>query len=151
MTEKKKTVRAPEPKNPFVEDAVLRETVKKESMFHKDYTEFHPSIHSLRDATPDKPLVNSLCSRPLPKEGEFEETLKDTLKLKTCDLPPQKKYSFPQTTSQEIGWDISNYPQKSLFDHRHKQTDVTISPYAKWEPSTASGNPNHPPPAKRGK
>jgi len=121
-------------RSPFVEDAILRETVKKESMFHRDYTEFHPSIHSLYEATPDKPLVSSLCSKPFEQGGELEESLKKTLNMNSKDIPPQKKYPFPQTTSQEIGWDINDFNSKSLFDHKHKKTDVTSLP-SKWDPN----------------
>jgi hypothetical protein len=42
---------------PFVEDEILKETVRKEKKYQKDFTKFSPTLGSLRGATPDKLLV----------------------------------------------------------------------------------------------
>lgn len=125
-------------RSPFVQDAILRETVRKEGMFQKDFTEFHPSFDMLREATPDKPLVSSFCSNPHIYDDDDDEELRKTLHVTTREIDddPHSKYSMPMTTSQEIGWDAREYSmmRKSMFDHRHKKTDVTTLP-SKWDPA----------------
>ena len=129
MTKEPKKTREPAEKNPLIEDAILRETVKQERRFHRDFGEFQPSIASLRDATPDKPLVSSFCSSKHEDEHtEEDEKMLKTLRMDTKTLDPKDKYPFPVTTSQEIGWDVYDYRPKSIFNFKHLNTDVTKSP-----------------------
>ena len=117
-------------KNALVEAAILRETVKMENRYRKDFTEFQPSLTSLREATPDKPLINSFCSSQHKDDeitDEDREMLK-TLHMDKKESDPKKKYQFPMTTSQEIGWDAYEYRPKSIFNFRHHNTDITTTP-----------------------
>lgn len=124
-------------KSPFIEDAILRETVRKENMFAKEFSEFQPSLFSLREATPDKPLVKSFCSTPHDEDYEDEQSVKfrSTLHMTSRDTDPRLKYDFPPTTTMEIGWDPEFYqPRKSMFDHRKVKTDITMLP-SRWDPN----------------
>ena len=139
MTQKKERLVTVE-KNALVEDAIRKETIKMENRFRKDFTEFQPSLSSLRDATPDKPLVNSFCSSK--HDDDFTQEDLDMLKTLHMDKKesdPRKKYPFPMTTSQEIGWDAYEYKPRSIFDHRHHSTDITTLP-THYDP--LSGNPS---------
>ena len=117
-------------KNALADDAILRETVKMENRYRREFTEFQPSLMSLRDATPDKPLIRSFCSSQH-QDDDFTEEDKQMLKTLHMDVKetdPKKKYAFPMTTSQEIGWDAYEYKPRSIFDHRHRNTDITTTP-----------------------
>ena len=141
-----------EERTALVNDAILRETVRREMMWQKDYTEFQPSLSSLREATPDKPLVDSFVGRlwTHPEEanrGETEEDvrMRTTLNVTRRDMVPRDKYREPITTSMELGWDQFDVPRfKSMFDHNHKKTDITMNP-SRWDPNanvmTVKDNP----------
>ena len=134
--------KAPPPKrerSPFVNDAIMRETVRKEMMFQKDFGEFQPSVTSLREATPDKPLVDSFVSKlwlhpEVENEGEDEE-MKKTLNVTRKEMLPRDLYKEPLTTSMEVGWDQFDVPRfRSMFDFHHKKTDITMNP-SRWDPN----------------
>lgn len=129
MSKEPKKTREPTERSQFIEDAILRETVKMEKRFHKDYTVFQPSLESLKEATPDKPLVSSFCSSKRDEDiNEEDQKMLKTLHMDTISEDPKKKYKFPLTTSQEIGWDAYDYKPKSIFNHRHHSTDITTTP-----------------------
>lgn len=135
----KKTERAPrEELSAFIKDAILKENAKKEWQNHVEFTEFQPSLATLKEATPDKPCIRSFCSNPesLDFTPEDLEMIK-TLCMDRTKLNPNQKYPFPVTTAQEIGWDVDDYNPKSLFDHRHKKSDITMMP-TKWNPKTSA-------------
>lgn len=135
MTDKKGGPRVE--RSQFVNDAILRETVKMENKYHKDFVEFHPSLNALNEPTPDKPGIKSFCSEPHNEDDEMDEEMMTTLGIHTrsIDDNPHSKYRTPMTTSMEIGWDATEYGQfKSMFDHRIKKTDVTQNP-SKWDPN----------------
>jgi hypothetical protein len=121
----------------FVEDSIMRERVRKEMMYQTDRAEFAPSLDSLKSATPDKPLVDSFCSRLYTHpelDSEEEVQLRSTLNIVRRTLPPHDKFREPLTTSMEYGWDQYDVPSfKSIFDHRRPKTDVTTMP-SKWDP-----------------
>ncbi|EAY21415.1 hypothetical protein TVAG_198540 [Trichomonas vaginalis G3] len=130
MTKKEaKEARPPREVNPFVADAILKETVKMEERNAKEYTTFQPSLNSLQEPTPDKPLVNSFCSSKHDDDFTAEDTaMLSTLRMDRTIQDPRQKYKFPITTSQEIGWDAYEYYSKSIFNHKHSSTDVTRNP-----------------------
>mgnify|MGYP001037931849 CR=1 FL=1 len=131
---KTKVIPPVETRSPFVDDAILKERVKKETMHHKTFEEFSPSPWTLTECTPDKPLVRSLCSDPPPPEDELTVSLRSTLHLRGPKTRPRDVYDYPQTTSMEIGWDAFEPSRhRSMFDHRHKKTDITTLP-SKWDP-----------------
>lgn len=130
----------------FIEDEIFKERIRKENMNQVDYEVFQPSLDSLREATPDKPGIDSFCSRLYSQSKtkaiddddddspEFQ-TFKHTMFMTSRDVSPQQKYSEPLTTTMEIGWEQTDYkPFKSMFDHRHKKTDITSLP-SKWDPN----------------
>ena len=127
---------ATEERTQFIQDAILRETVKMENRYHRDFVDFYPSINALKDATPDKPGVHSFCS-DVHNDDDLDDEMMKTLSIKdrTSGYDLHTKYQVPMTTSMEIGWDIAEFGQyKSMFDHRHRNTDVTNQP-SKWDPS----------------
>jgi hypothetical protein len=125
-------------KLPFIEDSILKETVKKEIRYQKEFTDFCPSLLSLEEATPDKPLVDSFCSRLYSRPDEEDELgaqLRGTLSIQRRDTAPHFKYREPLTTSMEIGWDQYDVPRfKSMFNHNRMKTEITMLP-SKWDPN----------------
>ena len=128
------TSKAPkrEPVSQFVQDAIIRETIKKENEFQVEFEEFHPSFSSLSDATPDKPLVSTFFSK---KQEDIDEDdpefdyIKNTVLMNSGMVERSTKGKFPQTTSQEYGWLVQNKPvTRNVFDYKHKKTDVTMLP-----------------------
>ena len=125
-------------KSPFVNDAIMRETVRKQMMYEKDFGEFQPSITSLREATPDKPLIDSFVSKlwlhPEVEDEKDDEEMKATLNVTRRAMMPHDLYKEPLTTSMELGWDQYDVPRfKSMFDFHHKKTDITSQP-SRWDP-----------------
>ena len=128
--------------NQYIEDELLKERIRKENSHIIDYDTFQPSLDSLREATPDKPGIDSFCSRQYFKtqtrdaeiETPEEQTFRKTLFMTSRDTGPRDKYKEPMTTTMEIGWDQNDIkPFKSMFDHRHRKTDTTSLP-SKWDP-----------------
>jgi hypothetical protein len=125
-------------KLPYIEDAILRETVKQEIKFQKEFTDFHPSIYAVTGATPDKPLIDSFCSRLWSgpdKEDELGASLRATLSISRRDELPHFKYKEPLTTQMELGWDQYDVPRfKSMFNHNRMKTEITMLP-SRWDPN----------------
>jgi hypothetical protein len=125
-------------KIPFIEDSILKETVKKEMRYQRAFTEFHPSVLTLDGATPDKPLIDSYASRLYSKrdeEDDVERELRTTLGITSRTLEPRHRFRDPMTTSMDYGWDQATVPQfRSMFDHRRKSTEITQLP-SKWDPN----------------
>jgi hypothetical protein len=125
-------------KIPFIEDSILKETVKKELRYQLTFTDFHPSIWALTGATPDKPLVDSFASRLYSRpdeEDSLESELRTTLGITSRTLEPRFRFRDPMTTSMDYGWDQFTVPRfKSMFDHRHKSTEITQLP-SRWDPN----------------
>jgi hypothetical protein len=125
-------------KIPFVEDTILRETVKKETFYARPFTEFRPSLASLSASTHDKPLVDTYASRLYARqdrEDEVETQLRNSLGVTTRDLPLHQRYNGPVTTSMDYGWYQHEVPGfKSMFDHRRMKTEITMLP-SRWDPN----------------
>jgi hypothetical protein len=125
-------------KIPIVEDCILRETVRKELQSQKEFTDFCPSLASLEEATPDKPLVDSFCSRLYSRpdqEDALGAQLRHTLSIARRDTAPHFKYREPLTTSMEIGWDQYDVPRfRSMFNHNRTKTEITMLP-SRWDPN----------------
>ncbi|OHS96160.1 hypothetical protein TRFO_10061 [Tritrichomonas foetus] len=124
----------------FIQDEIQKERIRKENMYQVEFSEFRPSLESLREATPDKPGIDSFCSRQYFKtrsveDDEEDEMIRKTLNITSKDDDPHLKYKEPMTTTMELGWDqYEMKPFKSMFDHRHKKTDITALP-SKWDPN----------------
>ena len=93
----------------FIEDEIFKERIRKENMNQVDYEVFQPSLDSLREATPDKPGIDSFCSRLYSQSKEKAidddddspefQTFKHTMFMTSRDVSPQQKYSEPLTTT----------------------------------------------------
>jgi hypothetical protein len=125
-------------KIPFVEDQILKETVRKELRYQREFTDFRPSLESLSEATPDKPLVDSFCSRLYSRpdaEDALGTQLRHSLSVERRDTLPQIKYPAPLTTSMEYGWDQYTVPRmKSMFNHNRMKTEITMLP-SRYDPN----------------
>jgi hypothetical protein len=124
-------------KIPFVEDAILKETVKKEMHYQLTFTDFHPSVWALTGASPDKPLVDSFASRLYSRpdaEDDVERELRKSLGITSRTVHPRHRFRDPVTTSMDYGWDQFTVPRfRSMFDHRHRSTEITLLP-SRWDP-----------------
>ena len=120
---------------PFIQDEIQKERIRRELAMQVEYTEFRPSLEALYEPTPDKPGIDSFCSRQYFKpagaqelDAEDEELLR-TISLAAHDLDPRNRYKEPPTTTLEIGWDQTDYkPFESMFNHKHKKTDISNLP-----------------------
>jgi hypothetical protein len=125
-------------KIPFIEDEILKETVRKELRYQLTFTEFSPSLDALTGATPEKSLVGSFASRQYSHDDEEDDTecsLRASLRITTRTLGPRSRFRDPMATSMDSGWDQFDVPPfRSMFDHRHKATDVTLLP-SRWDPN----------------
>jgi hypothetical protein len=125
-------------KIPFIEDSILKETVRKEMRYQREFTDFRPSLRSLEEATPDKPLIDSFCSR-LYSHPDAEDAvgtqLRHSLAIERRDVAPYAKYARPMTTSMEYGWDQYSVPRmQSMFNHNRRKTEITMLP-SRWDPN----------------
>uniref|UniRef100_A0A3B3D8Z3 Cilia and flagella associated protein 144 n=2 Tax=Oryzias melastigma TaxID=30732 RepID=A0A3B3D8Z3_ORYME len=104
------------------QDAIHIERIKKEEKLMKQHTKFHINPFRKLHILPDKPM-----SRKPPEEvSENSDFIKE---LHRAYLVPKKKYSTPQTESQEIGWESSPLipltHQDQRFHFHRATTDIT--------------------------
>ncbi|TDH08836.1 hypothetical protein EPR50_G00101660 [Perca flavescens] len=79
------------------QNAIHVETILKEQRQQKLHTEFSINPHRKLHVLPDKPMSRK------PKEDVAESS--DFIEaFQRARQEPTKKYAFPQTESQEIGW-----------------------------------------------
>uniref|UniRef100_UPI0037E7775C cilia- and flagella-associated protein 144 n=1 Tax=Semicossyphus pulcher TaxID=241346 RepID=UPI0037E7775C len=104
------------------QSAILVETIKKEQRHMKLHTEFGINPYRKLHFLPDKPL----CRKPpevLTDNTDYMEAFHKARQV------PTKKYSMPQTESQEIGWwSAPLVPSKRddrRFNFNRVGTDIT--------------------------
>ncbi|CAF0891061.1 unnamed protein product [Didymodactylos carnosus] len=85
-----------EPKNQVHQEAILVETIKKELRQQKLFTNYSVNPFKKSEALTPKPNV-------YPDENEGEDSSFIDI-IHRANLEPEKKYSQPQTTAQEVGW-----------------------------------------------
>uniref|UniRef100_A0A3P9HBW4 Family with sequence similarity 183 member A n=2 Tax=Oryzias latipes TaxID=8090 RepID=A0A3P9HBW4_ORYLA len=88
------------------QDAIHIERIKKEEKLLKQHTKFHINPFRKLHILPDKPMSR----RPPEEVSENSDFIKE---LHRAYLVPKKKYSTPQTESQEIGWESSPLVNKT--------------------------------------
>eukprot|EP00730_Choanoeca_flexa_P000837 TRINITY_DN10357_c0_g1_i1.p1 TRINITY_DN10357_c0_g1~~TRINITY_DN10357_c0_g1_i1.p1 ORF type:complete len:128 (+),score=5.12 TRINITY_DN10357_c0_g1_i1:127-510(+) len=92
---------AREPVNLVHQEAIHAETVKKETRNQRMFTEYTVNPHRKAALLAGKPNVASTGTTTTPSKAMLS-TIKQGTRV------PKAKYSFPQTTSQEYGWDIES-------------------------------------------
>ncbi|XP_068563769.1 cilia- and flagella-associated protein 144 [Cebidichthys violaceus] len=107
--------------NAVLQDAINIERIRKERQHQKIQTEFTFNPHRKWHLLPDNPTSRK------PTEVIAENS--DIEAFQKAQLEPSKKYSMPQTASQEIGWHStplipSNWNDKRLNFHR-LSTEIT--------------------------
>lgn len=95
-TDVKKSIDRPA-KNIVHEQAILVETIKKELREQKLYEKFSINPFTKREILAAKPNT-------YPDLVQDEADSNFVEMIKRANLEPTKKYQFPQTSSQEIGW-----------------------------------------------
>ena len=85
------------PKNIVHEQAILVETIKKELREQRLYENFSINPFTKREILASKPNTYPDLVQDEADTGFIEM-------IKRANLEPTKKYPFPQTSSQEIGW-----------------------------------------------
>ncbi|KAM5147881.1 cilia- and flagella-associated protein 144 [Mantella aurantiaca] len=118
-------------------NAIHRETIRKENRCHRLVTEFTINpFHQIHVVT-GKPMARHDNQSEIPDEN-FLKIFHHTA------LEPTKKYTEPQTTSQEIGWITQplislDRTDRRLHHHRHK-TEITTYMEAAWRMREQSVN-----------
>ncbi|KAG8437074.1 hypothetical protein GDO86_007957 [Hymenochirus boettgeri] len=118
-------------------NAIHRETIRKENRCQKLVTEFVINPHHKVHAVTKKPM----------SWHENEDEIADEQFLKIihhADLEPTKKYTEPQTTSQEIGWITKPLLNSDRTDRRlhffRERTEITKYMEAAWRFKEQSNN-----------
>ncbi|XP_029474018.1 protein FAM183A [Rhinatrema bivittatum] len=117
--------------------AIHRETIRKELQCQKLLTEY--KINPFRK-------VHAVTGKPMSWHDNLEETADANFLsvIHHVALEPTKKYTEPQTTSQEIGWITAPLISLDHTDcrfnfHRHK-TEITAYMEAAWRQKEQSMN-----------
>ncbi|XP_054458842.1 protein FAM183A [Anoplopoma fimbria] len=104
------------------QNAIHVETVRKEQRHQKLHTEFSINPHRKLHVIPDKPMSRKPKEVIAENSGFIEA-------LHKAHLEPTKKYSMPQTESQEIGWMSTPLIPSNRIDRRFNfyrfGTDIT--------------------------
>ncbi|XP_063283212.1 cilia- and flagella-associated protein 144 [Pelobates fuscus] len=89
--------RVREPRDEVAENAIHRETVRKENRNRKLVTEYGISPHT---------KVHVVAGKPMSWHDNQSEVADENFLriIHHAALEPTRKYTEPQTTSQEIGW-----------------------------------------------
>eukprot|EP00039_Didymoeca_costata_P029213 m.23656 g.23656 ORF g.23656 m.23656 type:complete len:139 (-) comp7528_c0_seq1:974-1390(-) len=109
-----------EPSNVVHIEARMVETIKKEQRTFSLNKEFSASPKSVSVVT-GKPNVAEMQVSNSEASAALLQTIKNSQEV------PTKKYSFPQTESQEIGWDARHYKRNvnSIANKPRKQSEIT--------------------------
>ncbi|XP_072277281.1 cilia- and flagella-associated protein 144 [Pyxicephalus adspersus] len=118
-------------------NAIHRETIRKENRCQRLVTEF--TINPYHQ-------IHAVTGKPMARHDNQNEIADETfLKIfHHTALEPTKKYTEPQTTSQEIGWitqPLINIDRTDtrLYHHRQK-TEITTYMEAAWKMKEQSVN-----------
>ncbi|XP_039668269.1 protein FAM183A isoform X1 [Perca fluviatilis] len=95
------------------QNAIHVETILKEQRQQKLHTEFSINPHRKLHVLPDKPMSRK------PKEDVAGSS--DFIKaFHRARQEPTKKYAFPQTESQEIGWVSTPLVRKTIHENSQR-------------------------------
>jgi len=130
--------------SPVAAQKIWQEHVAKELRFQVVRTEFRPNPAAV-SLLPDKPTDRSRRELALRQDAEAErqraQLLKDLAeqdpqahkevvgRLERSSALPKAKFPFPQTTAQELGWDLDlatvHAAEAVPFNRPHSNGDVT--------------------------
>ncbi|XP_069498556.1 cilia- and flagella-associated protein 144 isoform X2 [Ambystoma mexicanum] len=115
--------------NAVAMNAIQAETVKKERRTQKLYTEYNINpFHK----------VEVVAGKPMSWHDKMEDIVDDSFlnAIHHAALDPTKKYTEPQTTSQEVGWYSAPLINRNVNDRRlnfHRlKTEITEYMEAAW-------------------
>ncbi|XP_018422111.1 PREDICTED: protein FAM183A [Nanorana parkeri] len=116
-------------KDEVAQNAIHRETIRKENRCQRLVTEFTINPFHKIHAVTGKPMARH--------DNQYEVADENFLKIfHHTALEPTKKYTEPQTTSQEIGWitqPLISIDRKDRRLHHHCQkTEITTYMEAAW-------------------
>ncbi|XP_067678131.1 cilia- and flagella-associated protein 144-like [Haliotis asinina] len=100
-----------EPQNVVHQNAILCETIRKEQRHQKIYTSYSVNPYKKIHVITGKPN-----SKHDTEEGEEDSHFLSV--INRASLEPVKKYSFPQTESQEYGWISKSLIERDTTDKR---------------------------------
>lgn len=110
------------------QNAIHLDTIVKEQRYQKLYTTFTVNPFKKLHVLPDKPM-----SRKMYEEVEDPAFLE---LFQRANLEPRKKYSYPVTESQKIGWISTPLIASDRADRRlhfpRKTTEITKYMGAVW-------------------
>ncbi|KAK2835226.1 hypothetical protein Q5P01_015710 [Channa striata] len=113
---------ANEKRNLVHQNAIHVETIRKEQRYQKIHTEFSLNPHRKLHVLPDKPMSRK-PKEVIAKNSDFIDA------FHKARQEPTKKYTMPQTESQEIGWVSDPLIPSNRHDRRFNfyrfRTDVT--------------------------
>ncbi|KAM4641456.1 cilia- and flagella-associated protein 144 [Discoglossus pictus] len=118
-------------------NAIHRETIRKETRCQKLVTEY--SINPFRK-------VHAIPGKPMSWHDNQNEAADESfLKIiHHAALEPTKKYTEPQTTSQEIGWITTPLAKIERSDrrlnHQRQKTEITAYMETAWRLKEQSQN-----------
>jgi len=110
------------------QNAILCETIKKEQRNHKLYTNYSINPFKKMYTLTGKP--NSLHDSA---DGEEDGTFLEV--IKKSNETPVKKFQFPQTSAQEIGWNtepLIDRLWKDRLEHPIVNAEITKFMDKKW-------------------
>ncbi|KAG8547785.1 hypothetical protein GDO81_027499 [Engystomops pustulosus] len=127
-------------------NAIHRETIRKENRSQKLVTEYSINPHRKSNVSCSHLCVHAVTGKPMAwHENQAESADENFLTIiHHTALEPTKKYTEPQTTSQEIGWMTQplisvDRTDRRLNHHRHK-TEITTYMEAAWRMKEQSVN-----------
>ncbi|XP_041126574.1 protein FAM183A [Polyodon spathula] len=117
-----------EPLNMVHQNAILCETTRKENRHQKLYTQFFINPYT---------NIHSLTGNPMSVHTAVDEEEPNFLKvIHRSRQEPMKKYTHPQTESQEIGWITTPLIDSDRTDRRlnfyRKNTELTNYMEVAW-------------------
>ncbi|XP_011428758.1 protein FAM183B-like [Crassostrea angulata] len=128
-----------DPLNFVHQNAILCETITKEQRHQKLYTNYSVNPFKKIHVITGKPN-----SRHDTEEGEEDSHFKNV--IKRANQEPVKKYVYPQTESQEIGWITKPLIDSDRSDRRlnfyRQNTPITKYMDAAWRVKEQTENMN---------
>ncbi|CAF0821861.1 unnamed protein product [Brachionus calyciflorus] len=126
------------PKNIVHEQAILVETIKKELREQKLYENFSINPFTKREILAAKPNTY-----PDLVQDEADSTFIEM--IKRANLEPTKKFQYPQTSAQEIGWlttpllDVDKNDRRFNFNRHRSEISAYAEEYYKMFPKKPAG------------
>ncbi|KAM3914192.1 cilia- and flagella-associated protein 144 [Leptodactylus fuscus] len=118
-------------------NAIHRETIRKENRSQRLVTEYRINPHH---------KVHAVTGKPMARHDNQNETADESFLnvVHHAALEPTKKYTEPQTTSQEIGWMtqplITTDRTDRRLNHHRQKTEITAYMETAWRMKEQSDN-----------